>query len=242
MTHFDMYGKIAKQDINDTCQNGRYAIQKDAEANIPGDIIEKLKITAEDSFLDIGCGLGLNLKPVSEIVSRAVGCDHENVVEKARTRAGNSSELIGGNFFDINFSEKFDKILAYSVLPALPDEKMVFDFVDKALSLLKPSGRMLLGDLANNDKKKRFVNSARGREFQKQWDQQSSAQNDDENLSSFSDAGPAVEFDDKLVLRLIGYIRDKGFHAYVVDQPQNLPFGNSREDVLVVGPEYKEHV
>lgn len=241
MSHFETYGKLAKQDVDDTCQNGRYAIQKDAEANIPADIISKLAIKPTDSFLDIGCGLGLNLKPIAGMVAEAVGCDHENVIEKAKERVDNPSvEFIGGNFLEIGFDKKFDKVLAYSVLPALPDEDVVYAFVEKALGVLKPEGRMLFGDLSNTDKKARFLASKRGERFKEEWDKNYANQSDDENLSSFSDAGPAVNITDKTVMDLVGFIRSKGFHAYVMDQPQNLPFGNSREDILVIGPEYEE--
>lgn len=241
MSHFDVYGKMAEQDVNETCQNGRYAIQKDAEANIPADIIAKLAIKPMDSFLDIGCGLGLNLGPIGQMVQSAVGVDHDKVIEKTKERISHPSvELIGGNFLEIDFDRQFDKVLAYSVLPALPDEKMLYDFVEKSLSVLKPEGRMLLGDLSNGDKKARFLKSQRGERFKQEWDKNYANQSDDENLSSFSEAGPAVEITDKMVMEIISFIRGKGFHAYVLDQPQNLPFGNSREDILVVGPEYDE--
>ena len=241
MSHFEVYGDLAAKDVEDTCQNGRYSIQKDAEANIPEDVIAKLKIQSSDSFLDIGCGLGLNLGPVAKIAQKVVGCDHQKVVEKAESRIkGSNITLVGGNFLELGFDGQFDKILAYSVLPALPDGTVLYHFIDKALSLLKPSGRMLLGDLSNADKKQRFVNSERGKKFLEDWNKNYIAQSSDQNLSSFSDAGPAVEINDEFVLTLLGYIRKQGFHAYLMDQPQNLPFGNSREDILVVGSEYDE--
>jgi hypothetical protein len=50
-----------------------------------------------------------------------------------------------------------------------------------------------------------------------------------------------LTFDDSLILKIIEHNnRHNNFYAYVLDQPQNLPFGNSREDILVVGPEYED--
>ena len=41
-------------------------------------------------------------------------------------------------------------------------------------------------------------------------------------------------------LKIIEYIRRKNFHAYVLDQPPNLPFGNTREDILVLSLENED--
>jgi len=41
-------------------------------------------------------------------------------------------------------------------------------------------------------------------------------------------------------MKILLHARKKGFHSYLLEQPSNLPFGNSREDILIVGPEYEE--
>ena len=46
-----------------------------------------------------------------------------------------------------------------------------------------------------------------------------------------------VTFDDSVMLRLVKHIRSKNYHAYVLAQPENLPFGHTREDILIVHPE-----
>jgi hypothetical protein len=43
-------------------------------------------------------------------------------------------------------------------------------------------------------------------------------------------------FDDKTVLELAGRFRSEGFHAYMLPQPADLPFGRTREDMLVIRP------
>lgn len=243
MSYFDNYGKMALSDLPDVIQNGRYMIQQGAEKRIVLDLIHKLKPRPEDVFLDIGCGLGANLIPFSSMVSKAVGCDHPNVIKKFKEKASiHSIELYAGNFLDLDFSEQYTRILSYSVLPFLPDEAVFYKFIEKALELLRPDGIMLLGDLVNADKKRRFIKSARGREFQKKWDAEIS------NESNFSGAekalvdGVAVAslMNDEFLLHALGWIRARGFNAYLLDQPQNLPFGNTREDILIVGPEYED--
>ena len=63
MSQFDVYGKMASSNVcDDIIQNGRYSIQSDAEKYIPSDVFAKLNLNAEDVFLDIGCGLGLNFE------------------------------------------------------------------------------------------------------------------------------------------------------------------------------------
>jgi hypothetical protein len=43
-----------------------------------------------------------------------------------------------------------------------------------------------------------------------------------------------ITFDDALVLDVMAFIRRKGFEAFLLPQPIDLPFGGSREDILVV--------
>lgn len=244
MPHYNTYGKMAADTaIESITQNGRYHAQKDAEQYVSIDVIQKLVPDAHDSFLDIGCGLGLNLIPISARVSRAAGCDHPNVINRLKQQSPDlNADLIGGDFFEIEFTRPYSKVLAYSVLPSLPDLYTVKAFIDKTLALLEPAGRALLGDLANIDKKKRFLKSERGVAFQKEWEVLSSDYRKQDDISAFLVEADkrAVIIDDNTILDLIMHIRKQGFHAYMVDQPQKLPFGNTREDILILGPEYKD--
>lgn len=241
MTHYDVYGRMAVADLSETTQNGRYPAQQAGEKLVPKDVMAKLEINAEDSFLDIGCGLGLNLEPISKIARVCAACDHPNVIAKLKEKRGEiKADLYSGNFLELDFDRTYTKILAYSVLPALPDKEALYAFVEKALSLLDTKGRMLLGDLGNSDKKKRFLNSERGKAFQAEWERLCREQNAGEDAAGFqTEDDGAVAIDDRFILDLMAFIRTKGFDAYLFDQPSNLPFGNTREDLLVVGPEYE---
>lgn len=240
-SHFDIYGAIAEKKLSSTSQNGRYSLQEDAEKNIPSDVLSKLRLNPGDHVLDIGCGSGLNIDYMANIAEHVTGCDHPNVIKRTadNIRAENVT-LLGGSFLDLQFSQKFDRILIYGVVSVLPDEKTVASFIDKALKLLKPSGRMLIGDIPNLEKRARFASSNRGKEFQKNWEQDSKKLDAGKDLEAFSEAEETVDFNDSVVMNLVLNLRRQGFHAYIVDQPQNLPFGNSREDILVVGSEYEE--
>jgi cyclopropane fatty-acyl-phospholipid synthase-like methyltransferase len=242
MSQYDVYGRMAAAGVTEILQNGRYISQKEAEQYVPDDIVKKLKINRDDTFFDIGCGLGLNLIPISKIVRLAFACDHPSVIKMlCKKDLPTNINFYEGDFLNITTNRSFTKILAYSVLTALENEKTLFSFIDKTLTLLAPEGRMLLGDFANIDKKSRFLSSKRGKLFNKNWIRLNSKQENEEDVSIYqTENDSSLTFNDALILKILEYIRDNNFHAYVLDQPQNLPFGNSREDILVVGHEYED--
>ena len=237
-THIDYYAAMAR-DIKELTQvSGRYKIQKSAEKYIVLDVIQKLKIRSDNSLLEVGCGPGNLLIPLSFFVESCVGIDHQAVIKRFKGRFNSPNiELIGSDFFSYSGKQKFDKILIYSVLPTIKNEDRLFAFIEKALSMLKSSGRMLLGDLNNKDKKDRFLKSKRGKKFQDQWNKL--RQNEpDEPVDKPIESG--IYFSDELQLKIINWLRKKGWDTYLYEQPEHLPFGNTREDIVVKGPEFSE--
>jgi hypothetical protein len=121
-------------------------------------------------------------------------------------------------------------VLAYGVLSCVYAEANVFDFVDRAAELLADGGQLLLGDLPNISKRKRFFASETGVRFHREFMETSER--------------PAVEFnvleagaiDDAVMLAIVSRCRSAGFEAYVVPQADGLPFANRREDILVTRP------
>ena len=121
-------------------------------------------------------------------------------------------------------------VLAYGVLPCVFVESNVFEFVDRALELLAPGGQLLLGDLANISKRKRFFASEAGVRFHQDFMDTS-----ERPKISFNILEPGA-FDDAVVLAIVSRCRSAGFDAYVVPQRDGLPFANRREDILVARP------
>lgn len=123
-----------------------------------------------------------------------------------------------------------DVILCYSVLHYILIDTAFFRFLDISLSLLAPGGQMLIGDIPNISKRKRFFASETGlcfhQEFMKTTDR------------------PQVEFnniehdqiDDAVVFSLLQRTRAQGFDAYVLPQAVDLPMANRREDILITRP------
>lgn len=125
---------------------------------------------------------------------------------------------------------KVDVILCYSVLHYILIDAAFFRFLDTSLSLLAPSGQMLIGDIPNISKRKRFFASETGAHFH-------------QNFMKTSER-PRVEFntiendqiDDAVMFSLLQRSRAQGFDAYVLPQEPHLPMANRREDILIVRP------
>jgi hypothetical protein len=128
------------------------------------------------------------------------------------------------------YAERVDTILIYSVFQYVFAEGNIFDFIDKSLKLLAPQGSMLIGDIPNNAKRKRFFASTQGISHHQQF--------------TGTDEVPAVTFnaleegkiDDSVIMALILHCRNAGFDTYVMPQAANLPMANRREDVLITRP------
>ena len=121
MSHFNTYGRMAEANVDDIIQNGRYYAQAEAEKLIPADVMQKMQLKPSDSFLDVGCGLGINLRAALEHTNNCGACDHENVLAKLQEQPCFSDvNWHPGSFLDVEFNQKFSKILIYGVVPALP--------------------------------------------------------------------------------------------------------------------------
>ena len=237
---FDNYGKRAQILNNYTSISGRYTFQKEAEKYILWDIIEKLIIKPDDTCLDIGCGVGNILIPLSFLVKKITGIDHNLVIEKLKTRFTDSIdiEVISGNFLDLDLKNTYTKIIVYSVLHCLEDENEVIKFIDKTISLLPPDGKVLFGDIPNESKKERFLSTAYGSNFLKEWSKvlqkhKETHHSEILNLQKLEDDNKLVKFNDEFVLKIVSFLRNKGYHAYIIPQSPGLPFYYTREDILV---------
>ncbi|MEZ5791967.1 MAG: methyltransferase domain-containing protein [Nitratireductor sp.] len=234
---FDDYGEAAASARDLTELSGRYAIQASAERLVAADVAHKLNLLPDNDFLEIGCGAGNQLIPLSFRCRSATGIDHPKLIKRLNDRYQAANlKGIGSNFLTWQAEQKFDRILVYSVLHALPDRDTVFAFVDRAVGVLRDDGAMLLGDLNNIGKKQRFSKSEQGKQFAAEWEAQMAAYGGPQDVT-ISSGG--VQFDDELVMELLMHVRKMGFHSYLLPQQKDLPFGRTREDILVQGPEYQ---
>ncbi len=233
---FDAYGELARSNVSATELSGRYETQAEAERRIVADVGRKLAIDPRDSLLDIGCGAGNLLIPLSFVAADAVGIDHPDVISYARQHScGARIRWLAGQFPDVALNERFDCILLYSVIHYVPSFSELLPFIDAGADLLKPGGRLLIGDIPNRDRKRRFLESEVGQIFEKEW-QKSRLESPRKESRIFDDATGIGTLSDAESLEIAARSRANGFHVYILPQPQDLPFGHTREDILVVRP------
>lgn len=236
MLSFDDYKKRAEDtNLQDYEKVGFGAAHRaEKELNIFSDVISKLDNLRKKNqlIIDIGCGCSL---PVRDLIKYCKGKNHQLVLVDSDEMLNNLENephvTKSGHLFpsDKEFIEKchssVDAIICYSVLHAVHDYQNIFTFVDNALTMLAPGGQMLIGDIANISKKKRFLSSAKGVEFHHSW---SNGEN------------PAVKWnelytdvDDSTIMQLFLRYRLMGFETYVLPQNDNLPLNFTREDLLI---------
>lgn len=128
------------------------------------------------------------------------------------------------------YQGKIDVIIVYSVMQYVFAEGNIYDFLDKSLSLLNTGGRLLIGDIPNISKRKRFFSSESGIAYHKAFMK--------------TDTAPVVEnqkiefktIDDAVIFGLMQRSRSAGFDSYLLPQSDNLPMANRREDLLIQRP------
>jgi len=235
---FDAYGELSKRDVTLTEKAGRYAFQGEAQQRVLSDVLDKLDLGPACRLLEIGCGPGNLLIPLSFFVKEAVGIDHPDVVTLGRERFRDQRiRWIEGEFPNIEPLAPFNRILIYSVLHTLKDRPGVVRFIDAVLEVLAPEGRLLIGDIPSSGKKKRFRSSEAGSRFDSEWQRELSLQQK-AGKADFAHVFDGVDsvgaFGDNEILEILARYRDRGFNAYLLPQPPDLPFGRTREDILII--------
>lgn len=127
-------------------------------------------------------------------------------------------------------SGQVDAIICYSVLQYALIDTAMYRFLDLALQCLAPGGQLLLGDIPNVSKRKRFFASDTGVAFHRAFMQTSEAPEVAFNRIEFD------QIDDAVVFSILQRSRAQGFDAYVLPQHPSLPMANRREDILITRP------
>ena len=222
---------------NLTQHTGRYTFQKKSENRIPSDVKSKLSLNSSDICLDIGCNVGNILIPLSKSVKSITGMDHPECISMLKKRnLTKNIRLIGGDFMKYKFQNKFDKIIIYSVIHTLDNNKEIKKFINRAISLLKCGGSILIGDIPNISTKKRFLSSEIGRKYNLDWKKKFSLTKRDMEFQEtiLNNVSLSHIIDDHFIMELIKNLRKKNYNAYLLPQPKYLPFGRTREDLLIV--------
>lgn len=210
-----------------------------AEAAIFEDILAKLPVLNDDrrTVLDIGPGCSDLPRMLDDLCRRR---EHQLLLVDSKEMLNHLPDRAGVRKYAARFPDcpgllaefpaRVDAILAYSVLHYVFPDRSVFSFLDRAIELLAPGGSMLIGDIPNISKRRRFFSSAAGKQFHREF--------------TGRDEDPVVEFnvvqpnhiDDAVVLGLLDRARGAGCDAYVIPQRSDLPLANRREDIVVHKP------
>lgn len=148
----------------------------------------------------------------------------ETFIEKIAALYPNCPDVI------LRLQSKVGVILCYSVLHYILIDAAFFRFLDTSLSLLAPGGQMLIGDIPNISKRKRFFASETGIRFHQEFMKTAELPNVAFNQIEHD------QIDDAVVISLLQRARLAGFDAYVLPQNPALPMANRREDILIIRP------
>jgi SAM-dependent methyltransferase len=209
------------------------------EELIFNDICTKLSNIGKGNkrILDIGCGLSDLPKMLIDLAGRNNNSlffiDSEEVL-KMLPSADHLQKIPAfypdcDDFINKN-QQTMDVVIVYSVLHYIFVESNIYKFLDKTLSLLDHGGELLIGDIPNISKRKRFFSSPSGIAFHKNF------MNTNESPTLEYNIIEEAKIDDSVIYSIIMRCRDHGFNAYILPQNEMLPMSNRREDILIVRP------
>lgn len=211
--------------------------RKGKDIFIFNDIVEKLQLRRNNlMLLDIGSGCSelveLLIQHARASHSQLVLVDSAEMLQSiAPEKLHSGVTLVPGYFpaienFKESYSGKMDAVLVYSVLQYVFLEQNIFGFLHACVELLKPNGRLLLGDIPNFSARERFLLSTAGEEFRK------NAADIPAHLSVVHENQERM--DDSIVFAILSRFRSFGCETYLLPQAEQLPFAGRREDILII--------
>ena len=239
---FENFGYVSNKSKNFTISSSRYLHMKKYEKIVLKDIIKKLSVKPTDIILDIGCNVGTHLIPLYFFTDKIYGIDHKKCLEVLRNRLPElpNSNLIPGNFLDLKINTKFSKILCYSVLHYLKNEREVLFFVEKTLKILKRGGIIMLGDIPNQNLERNFLKSKIGKKWVKKFNFERIKFKKENKIESISyylknkkKDNSCVTINDSLIKNLISKLNKKMTKIRRFKHPLNFPHGQAREDIII---------
>jgi len=188
--------------------------------------------------VDVGCGMGSITDRFADLCHqmshRLILVDSEEMLSGAPS--GDWITKVAGRYPD-NFEAVLsacggcaDIILSYSVLQYIFVESNVFSFVDSIVSMLDSGGAALLGDIPNASKRKRYLASAGGQAFHREFMRTEEAP----VIRPFSVERDAI--DDFVLAAIVARAHAAGCHAYLMPMDPTLPMSNRRDDLLFLKP------
>ena len=232
----NFYSNLINNNKSIVLESGRYKFQRNEEKKILPEIIKNLNLNKNDKLIDIGCGSGSITMHISKKVNTVTAVDFPKILDalKARSKKKKIKNInyISGNFVNLKIQKKFNKILVYSVIHYMRDLNQLKILIRKMLKITLPNGKILLGEVPNISKKKRFLNSKIGKKIDQSF------KVDVERLNkkypkSMNLNNKFISIDDKDLSSIIFYCNKLGADAYILPIENGLPFCNTRVNILI---------
>ncbi len=239
MLSFDDFKNLAKDDKLASYEKVGFGQKHrgDLERNIFPSVLSNLSNLRERErervILDVGCGCSL---PAVDMIEHCKKLGHKLVMMDSKEQLDNlpveNYEKVIAQFpecqdFIESNKNSFDVILVYSVLHHVFFHQNVFRFLDNLVCLLKSQGELLVADIPNISKKKRFLASEYGAAYHKSWS------GTDENPVVEWNSLDMLQMDDSFIFSILARYRNMGCETYLLPQANNLPMSNTREDILI---------
>lgn len=228
-TSISMYEKIGFPD----------SYRENSEETIFEDIISKVPLIKKIGLnvLDIGPGCSNLQKYISDFCSQqghklflsdskemlALNEDKRHVV-KVPGLFSETTQLIKEK------SGGIDVVICYSVFHYIFVDSNVWYFLDCLLNLMNDGGQIIIGDIPNVSKRKRFFASNNGIKSHQEF------MNTTEKPQVEFNCIEAGKIDDSILMSVVLKCQASGFDAYVLPQPKELPFANRRDDLIIRKP------
>ena len=121
-------------------------------------IIEKLELSVKDFVLEIGCGAGMLLIPISKIVGNISGLDYSESLTRRLKEFNENFELKVAEANKMPFEDNyFDKVFSNSVFQYFPSLEYTEEVISEIVRVMKPRGSILLLDIYDIETKEEFI-------------------------------------------------------------------------------------
>jgi len=117
-------------------------------------IKDRMLLDSSDDFLEVGCGAGMLLMPLSRFVKTASGVDYSSsLIRKLESNWGKGTLQVAEARSLPFEKDSFDKVLAHSIFQYLPSYGCALESIQEMMRVCRKPGIIYIGDIPDMDKK-----------------------------------------------------------------------------------------
>lgn len=126
------------------------------------ELSERLRLSKEDSLLEVGCGNGLLLKRFKNQAKHVIGIDFSmEMVKQIKDSQIKTGQAEASN---LPFKDcTFDKVVSHSIFHYFPNLKYAEDSVLEMVRVCKPGGRIVISDILNGYLKEIYLKEVKSK-------------------------------------------------------------------------------